>query len=161
MKHKILWGCLGTMVLCFCLYQVMLIFLLCYAMFTTRQYEDFMHEPELRERIESLVYLKFPDSVKWGNSKYTTRWLDHDFNCDFTLPKKDIDIMFPSDKVTWQENNLDMLPSWSKDWLKEKKLDHFKVAKYRPTGTIFIVVDNPPNIDEDQHVWVYIGFVWD
>ena len=158
---KIIVGCLGTVALCGCLGYALYVVFLLHAIFKIHLYEDAMHEPELRESVERLIYLEFPASVEWGKSKYTRQFLDHDFNCDFTLPKKDIDLMFPPDKVTWQENNLDMLPQWSKDWLKEKNLDHFKVAEYRPTGSIVIVVDNPPEIDEDQRVWVYIGFVWD
>jgi hypothetical protein len=121
-------------------------------------YENNMHEPEHREKIQQMFGLQFPESAEFEKSEYST-WLEADFHCVFTLPKKDIDLMFPPEKVTWHENDHALLPQWSEKWLEGKNLSHFKILKcYLTSGTsTTVVVDNPLDADENQRVWVYIS----
>ena len=121
--------------------------------------ENNMHDPEFRQEIEEWLDLKFPESVQWEKSELRI-WQDRIFNCVFTLPKKDLDLLVPPEKGEWRENDHDMLTQWADDWLKKKKLDHFKIIEYEPKDEtkcyVTIVADNPPEADENQRVWVYI-----
>jgi len=157
-KRKILLGCLGVVILCCCFYFVVAVIIVSTTSWDT-VVKNPMHDPEFREGMEKLLDIEFPASAEWGKSEYRV-WQDAIFNCVFTLPKRDIDIMFPPNEVTWHENDRDMLPQWSKDWLKGKKLDHFNVMECKPKERLFVtvVVDNPPGISGDQRVWVYINF---
>ena len=117
-----------------------------------------MHDLEFRQRIEKWLGVEFPPSAEWERSEYRA-WLDAIFQCVFTLPQKDVDVMFPPENVTWRENDRDSLSLWqTKDWLKGKKLDHFKVMEYDPeSGShAMVIVENPPEISENQRVWIYI-----
>jgi len=158
-KEKIILGCFGLVVIICCGF-----FAVCFYFFSTMSwdtvYKDNMHDPEFRGKIEKWIDFEFPDSVEWEKSEYRV-WQDAIFNCLFTLPKRDIDLMFPPERVVWHENDHDILSQWSKEWLKGKKLDHFKIMKFKQEtqhryGTI--VVDNPPGTDENQRVWVYLNF---
>ena len=126
-------------------------------------YKNNMDDPKFRQGIEKWLDLKFPESVQWEKSELRI-WQDWIFNCVFTLPMKDLDLLVPPEKGEWHENAHDMLPYYSKDWLKNKNLDHFKVIKHEPDGITncywTIAVDNPPDADENQRVWVYIK-AWD
>ena len=119
-----------------------------------------MDDPEFRQGIEKWLDLEFPESVQWEKSELRI-WQDSIFNCVFTLPKKDLDLLVPPEKGEWHENDHDLLTQWSDDWLKKKKLDHFKVLEYEPKDKtkcyVTIVADNPPGADENQRVWVYIN----
>jgi hypothetical protein len=175
-KRKILLtslGCLGAAFICWCAYVALSIYCARAFMGWDTVIENNMHDPEHREEIKQCFGLQFPESAEFEKSVFS-RWLDADFHCVFTLPKKDIDLMFPPEKmvsyenvpfghppekVTWHENVNAMLPQWSKKWLEGKNLSHFKVLKYHPTsGTrITVVAENPPDADENQRVWVYVS----
>ena len=158
-KRKILIGCFGSVFLFCCFILTVEIFFYDIIVDTISWdtvVRNCMHDPEFRKNIEVGLNIKFPDSADWGKSEYCV-WQDAMFHCDLTLPKKDVDMMFPPNKVTWHENDHGMLPQWSKKWLKGKKLEHFKAIKYEPKRKLHatVVVDNPPGISEDQRVWVY------
>ena len=152
-------GCAGIVFLAFCAWGVIAIYVVSTMPWDT-VYKNNMNDPEFRQGIEKWLDLKFPESVQWEKSELRI-WQDRIFNCVFTLPKKDLDLLVPSEKGEWHENARDQLPQWSKDWLKKKKLDHFKVLKYEPKDQtkcyVAIVADNPPDADENQRVWVYIN----
>jgi hypothetical protein len=116
-----------------------------------------MHDPKFRKAIEEWLDLEFPASAQWEESEYRA-WQEIRFHCVFTLPKKDVDLMFSQESITWYENDHDHLPQWSDTWLKKKKLEHFKVMKYELPINRFVtvVIDNPHGINDDQRVWVYI-----
>ena len=155
-KRKILLGCLGLVVLVCCGFFAF--FLYCVSTFQLDPpVEHDIRDPKFRAEIKKWFDLEFPDSVEWEKSEYRV-WQDPDFDCVFTLPQKDFYLMFPPELGSWQENNHDMLPYTSKEWLKGKALDHFKVMKYepKPRHSVTVVVDNPPGADENQRVWVYI-----
>ena len=170
----ILLGCLGAVVILYGAYMAFdMYFRACLNWDTV--FTNNMHEPEFRKEIEGLLEFQFPASAEFEKSEYRA-WLDATFHCVFTLPKKDLDLMFPPEKmvsyenvphgqppekVTWHENDHTMLPQWSKEWLKGKNLDHFRVLEYYPTSGCYVtvVVENPPEADENQRVWVYINFM--
>jgi hypothetical protein len=156
-KRRIILGCFGLIALCCCLFLAYVVFLVSTMEWSTVVRNN-MHDPEFRKEIEKWLDLEFPASAKWEESEYRV-WQDPILHCVFTLPKKDVDLMFSTKNVIWHENDRDKLPQWSDNWLKEKNLDHFKVMKYGHESIrhVTIVVDNPPNINEDQRVWVYIN----
>ena len=151
-------GCAGVVFLGFCALAGVMIYVANTLSWDT-PIENNMDDPEFRRQIEGWLNLKFPDSAQWEKSALRP-WLEWRFHGVFTLPKKDIELMFPSEKGEWRENEHDMLPYQSEDWLKNKNLDHFKVIQHEPDGITncywTIVVDNPPDADENQRVWVYI-----
>ena len=158
-KRKIILGCLGIVALCCCAWFAFVVYLVSTMSWDTVVRNN-MHDAEFRGKIEKWIGFEFPDSAEWEKSEYRV-WQDADFDCVFTLPRKDIDLMFPPEKVTWQENDHAMLPRSWKEWLKEKKLDHFKVMKYKlepQKRYVTVVVENPPGTDENQRVWVYLSF---
>ena len=174
-KLYFLLGCLVTIILlCGCAFLAFVAYIVVTFDWGTG-YKNNMHEQEFREQIEKWIDLQFPPSAEFEKSEYNA-WLDADFQCLFTLPRKDIDIMFPPEKtilsyyysnedlppneVTWHENDHDMLPYYSKDWLERKKLDHFKVIQYstRSRCNVTVVIENPAETDENQRIWVYICF---
>ena len=154
-KRKIILGCLGITALGCCLF-VAFVFIVVGTMEWDPPIKINMDDPESRQRIEKWLDLEFPASAEWERSEYRA-WLDADYRCIFTLPQKDVDVMFPPETVTWRENDYDGLLR-AKDWLKGKNLDHFKVMEYKPESAsyVMVVVENPPGIHEDQRVWIYI-----
>ena len=163
-KRKIVLGCSCSIILFCCIILTVEIFFydtIADAISWDTVVKNCMDDPGFRKKIEELLALDFPASAEWGKSEYRV-WQDAMFHCDLTLPKKDVDMMLPPNKVTWYENDHNMLPQWSKKWLKGKKLEHFKVIKYEPRRKLFVTVavDNPPEISEDQRVWVSIDFLW-
>jgi len=159
-KRTIILGCLGITALSCCLF-VAFVFYVVSTMKWGTELKNNMHDPEFRQGIEKWLGVVFPPSAEWERSEYHA-WLDADFQCVFTLPQKDVDVMFPPENVTWHENDYDMLnrhpvADW-RAWLKGKKLDHFKVMRYEPESGShpMVVVENPPGINENERVWVYI-----
>ena len=155
-------GCAGVVFLAFCAFWAVAYY--CASkMFSDTVAENNMYDPEFRQGIERWLDLKFPESAQWEKSRLDF-WQDRSFQCVFTLPKKDIDLLVPSEKGEWHENKHDMLPHWSENWLKNKNLSHFRVIKHEPDGITnchwTIVADSPPDANENQRVWVYING-WD
>ena len=156
-KQKIILGCLGITALSCCLFFAF-VFIVVSTMEWDPPIKINMHDPESRQGIEKWLGVDFPPSVEWERTEYRA-WLDAIFQCVFTLPQKDVDVMFPPETTTWCENDHDSLSLWqTKDWLKGKKLDHFKVMDYDPESGSHatVIVENPPGINENQRVWVYI-----
>jgi hypothetical protein len=122
-----------------------------------------MDDPEFRRQIEGWLNLKFPESVQWEKSELRP-WLEWDFQCVFTLPKKDIDLLIPPEKGEWHENDHDMLPHWSEEWLKGKNIDRFKTMRYESRTVskchVKVAYEDPIEADENQRIWVYI-YAWD
>ena len=152
-------GCAGVVFLAFCVWGAVAIYVVSTMPWNT-VVKNNMDDPEFRQGIEKWLDLKFPESAQWEKSELCI-WQDWMFRCSFTLPKKDLELLVSPEKGEWHENDHDMLPSWSDDWLKKKKFDHFKVLKYEPKDQtkcyVTIVADNPPGEDENQRIWVYIN----
>ena len=119
--------------------------------------ENNMHDPEFREGIEKRLDLKFPESAQWEKSRYNV-WQEAHFECVFTLPKKDIDLLVPPKKGEWHENEQSFL-HLSKTWLKGKNLDRFQTIRYNSDAEwhVSVAYENPIEADENQRVWVYIS----
>lgn len=123
-------------------------------------YRDNMGDEQFRKGIEEWLGLTFPDSVEWEKSEYDG-WLDASFQCLLTVPQNEVDGMFPPDESKWQENSRELLPPCFDDWLKGKSLESFKVfqgsIKSSGNAILTVAVDNPPDAEGDQRVWVYIN----
>ena len=147
--------CLGIAFLGFCIFLAIMIYIAATTPWGTLL-KDNMDDPEFRQKIEKWLDLKFPESAQWEKSEYSV-WTDTFFVCVFTLPKKDIELMFPPEKGEWHEN--DQYISYDiKKWLKGKNLDRFQEMHYEldERSGVSVAYEAPVEADENQRVWVYI-----
>ena len=152
---KIIGCCLGVAFLGFCVFLAIMMYIAATTPWGTLL-KDNMDDPEFRQEIEQWLDLKFPESAQWEKSEYFA-WTDTFFVCVFTLPKKDIELMFPPEKGEWHENRRDFLHLPDK-WLKGKNLNRFQAMRYEPEeiSRVSVAYENPVEADENQRVWVYI-----
>ena len=158
------------LILAICLYVVFAILVSTgvISLFNQSPHAD-MNDPAFRQHVERVTGFSFPDSIQWQNT-YCDSWQDEIFYCKFTIPKKDLDTLFPSSKVTWVENDRSMLPiTPSKHrWYNPEKLTDFKsfhevrtekgTGPPRPYLGIDVIADNSVK-EGHEPVTVYFQYV--
>ena len=125
-----------------------------------------MNDPVMLKRLEQTIGFEFPPSVSWENAMID-RWLEEEFHCRFTIPKADLDLLFPAGKIKWVENDRSLLPSTrSKDrWFSPESLSDFKAfskeqldeTHSQPHHDFRVFVDNSVK-KENERVTVYLMY---
>ena len=163
-KRKILWGCGCSIMVLGCLI-VFLLGLLFWVLYPSYQLDP--KNPAHKEFMEDHIGFQFPASAKWKKGVVHSFPFDYAMTCLFTLPKKDINKMFPPEKIVWHEDDQTMLSVLDKKWLSEDTLKNFKIATFeyrdyndnnRPHGNLEIIIGNNPLQSDDEEVEVLVSF---
>jgi hypothetical protein len=158
-KRKILWGCGCFIVVAGCFFALLL-GLLFWLLFPSQQLD--MKNPTHKQLIEDNIGFQFPPSVKWKKGKFQPYPFDYDITCLFTLPERDIDVMFPPEKLVWHENDQIMLSELARRWLSKATLKDFKAArvdytkdKNRSHGVLEIAIGNSGQPEVEVFVFYF------
>jgi len=142
--------------------KLTLVFLICIVCFTSCSDKQDMNDPSFKTKIEQLIGLKFPASVKWINCQFDCAVGECGFVAAFKIPKKDLSSLFPDEKFSWSSTDRHFVTNnlVSLSWFDPDSIKDFRATEqnYPNPNSVLEVLYDSSVTDDAEPVIVYMNW---